>query len=571
MAAVISGCAVTEDPGMLNDYSSPFGENVMLFDDSMDMQSIQETLDTLHTQQAQDEFSRNRYALLFRPGEYELDVTVDYYVQAAGLGQVPGDVRIRGTVQSIATDKRGNVTTKFWRSAENMQVTPTAKDKLVYWAVSQAAPYRRMHVLGNLQFDKRRWASGGYLANSVVEGWAGLTTGQQWFTRNAELGEWRGGNWNRTFVGTLGAPTRPWPEKPNTVVAETPVIRDKPFLAMDRSGDFYVFRPALETASRGVSWRREENGKRIPLDEFHIATPERDTARSINAALANGRHLLLTPGIYELDAPISIERPDTLVMGMGLATLVPQTGNAALKTADVPGISISSLMVDAGPENSPVLVEIGPPDSVGDSRRNPISLHDLYCRVGGAAPGRADTCLSINSHHVIVDHTWLWRADHGAGVGWDDNTSQHGLIVNGDDVTVYGLFVEHFQGYQALWNGERGRVYFVQSEIPYDPPSQDRWMSGNTKGYAAYKVADGIRSHEVYGLGIYSFFAVREKRDPGVRLTSAIEAPDGKAVHVTHISIFAGGFGGIDHPVNGLGEATDAQALKFFDGLNPLP
>ncbi len=545
----------------------------MLFDPGMDMRAIQKTLDTLHQQQAAAEFSERRYALLFKPGDYELDITVDYYVHAAGLGQVPGDVRVRGTVQSIATTTQNRVTIMFWRSAENFQVRPTNASGLVYWAVSQAAPYRRMHIKGDLRFDLGGWASGGFLANSIVEGQAGLTTGQQWFTRNSKLGSWRGGNWNRTFVGTVGEPADNWPVEPTTIVDRTPVIRDKPFLVAGESDQFSVFVPALAQSTRGVSWDNgEEAGTHLPIGEFHIAFPGEHSEVSINAALDAGKNLLLTPGIYKLDDPIRVRRPDTVVMGLGLPTLVPQTGKPAIVTADVDGIVVAGLMVDAGLKNSPVLIQIGESGADQDHADNPASLHDVYCRVGGAIPGSAEVCLEINSHDVIVDHTWLWRADHGAGAEWEINKAKHGLVVNGDDVTIYGLFNEHFQEYQTLWRGERGRVYFYQSEIPYDPPGQAQWMNGEVKGYASYKLADDVREHQAWGLGIYSFFGVRQSRDPGVRLASAIESPDAPGVRFTHVTTFAGGYGGIDHPLNSLGEPTEVGQVRFFDeGVEQQP
>lgn len=550
-------------------YPSPFGERVLLFDPDMDTAAIQGTLEDLHRQQANEEFSKERYALLFKPGTYDLDVTVDYYVQAAGLGQKPGDVQINGTVQSIATTNQNRVTIMFWRAAENFLVVPGSSETPVYWAVSQAAPYRRMHIKGDLRLDLGGWASGGYLANSIIEGTAGLTTGQQWFTRNSELGRWVGGNWNRTFVGTTGAPTEPWPAAPNTVVDRTPVIRDKPFLVLDDSEAFSVFVPALRKETRGVSWRGgAEDGVHVPIDNFHVAFPEKDTAASINKALDQGRHLLLTPGIYPIDEAIRVRHAGTVVLGLGLATLVPTSGNAALKVDDVSGIAIAGVMVDAGLERSDVLIEIGGEGADGDHAENPISLHDVFCRVGGAIPGSADACLVINSNHVVVDHTWLWRADHGAGAEWNVNRAKSGLVVNGDDVTIYGLFNEHFQEYQTVWNGERGRVYFYQSEIPYDPPGQAAWRTGDRKGFASYKVADGVKSHEAWGLGIYSFFGVRQDRDPGVRLGAAIETPESSGIRFTHISTFAGGYGGIDHAINQRGEATNVGELKLFEGLN---
>jgi hypothetical protein len=550
-------------------FSSMFGENVMVFSPDMDMDRIQRTLDALHAQQANDEFGERRYALLFRPGDYDLDVTVDYYVQAAGLGQVPGDVRIRGAVQSIATTTDNRVTIMFWRSAENFHVTPRDAGQPVYWAVSQAAPYRRMHIAGDLQLDLGGWASGGFLANSIVEGTAALTTGQQWFSRNAEFGEWTGGNWNRTFVGSSGTPPANWPQTPTTIVDATPVIRDKPFLTVDDGGEFSVFVPSLARATRGVSWRAGgEDGQRVPISEFHVAFPGRDSADSMNAALAAGKHLVLTPGIYALDRAIRIRRPGTIVLGMGLATLVPETGHAAIVADDVPGITIASLMVDAGPRRSPVLIRIGDGESNDRHSGNPTALHDVFCRVGGAVAGSADACLVVNSNDVIIDHTWLWRADHGTGAAWDVNRSKHGLVVNGDDVTVYGLFNEHFQAYQTLWNGERGRVYFYQSEIPYDPPGHDAWRPGSRGGYASYKVADHVKDHEAHGLGIYSFFGVHQQEPPDVRLKSAIEVPESPGVRIVHVSTFAGRAGGIDHPVNERGEATNVGEFKRFDGIN---
>jgi len=73
-------------------------------------------------------------------------------------------------------------------------------------------------------------------------------------------------------------------------------------------------------------------------------------------------------------------------------------------------------------------------------------------------------------------------------------------------VTMYGLFVEHHEQYQTLWNGNWGRLYFYQSELPYDPPSQAAWSHDGVNGYASYKVADPVTSHQAYGLGIYAVF-----------------------------------------------------------------
>ncbi|SDB51547.1 hypothetical protein SAMN03097699_1847 [Flavobacteriaceae bacterium MAR_2010_188] len=552
-------------------YTSIFGKNVLVFDDSMDLESIKMTLHTLHEQQKYNEFGSDRYALLFKPGTYNLDVTVDYYVQALGLGRYPSDVIINGAVQSITTTSSNGVsnkvTTMFWRGAENFKIVPQ-DDEMIYWAVSQAAPYRRMHVAGDINFDKGSWASGGVLANSLVEGRAGLTTGQQWMTRNSRIGSWEGGNWNRVFVGVEGAPHDSWPDKPTTIIEKTPVVREKPFLIYTVSGDYAVFVPALLRETSGPSWiNGDEEGELIPIDSFHIAFPDKDNATSINQALADGKHILFTPGIYQIDETLTITKPNTVMLGLGMPTLIPQNGKIALTTDDIPGVKLAGFMVDAGPELSPTLIQIGYENADADYFDNPISLHDIYCRVGGAVVGQTETTVTINSNYVIGDHFWLWRADHGVGTEWMDGQNKHGLVVNGDHVTIYGLFNEHFQGYQTLWKGEHGRTYFYQSEIPYHPPSIEIWNDNEKPGYASYKVADNVQNHEAYGLGIYSFFSGEQTVSNNVRLENAMEVPNHSGIEIRHISTFAGLNGGINHSINGLGPSTEVGELKHYDGF----
>jgi hypothetical protein len=552
-------------------YTSIFGKHVLVFDESMDQDRIKRTLQALHQQQKYSEFGSERYALLFKPGIYDLDVTVDYYVQALGLGRYPGDVVINGAVQSITTTSSNQVankvTTMFWRGAENFKVVPP-DSQMIYWAVSQAAPYRRMHVAGDINFDKGSWASGGVLANSLVEGRAGLTSGQQWMTRNSSIGRWEGGNWNRVFVGVEGAPNDSWPDKPITVIDKTPVVREKPFLTYTESGEYAVFVPTLRRETSGPSWTGgKEAGELIPIASFHIAYPDTDNARSINQALADGKHILFTPGIYAMDETLTVTEPNTVVLGLGLPTLIPQNGEMAVATRDVPGIKLAGFMVDAGPKRSSSLIQIGPENADANHPDNPISLHDIYCRVGGAVIGRAETALTINSNYVIGDHFWLWRADHGVGTEWMDGQHKHGLVVNGDQVTIYGLFNEHFQSYQTLWNGEHGSTYFYQSEIPYHPPSNEEWNDEGNPGYASYKVGDDVQNHEAYGLGIYSFFSGESTESNNVRLENAMEVPDNPGIVIKHISTFAGLNGGINHPINGLGPSTEVGELRQYDGF----
>ncbi|MGL1933674.1 MAG: coagulation factor 5/8 type domain-containing protein [Fibrobacterales bacterium] len=545
-------------------FNALFGSRVFIFNDSMNMKEIQKKVNEVSDRQKHAEFSEDRYALLFEPGNYKLRINVDYYTHVAGLGLLPGDVTINGAVQSLThTGPAGNgmnVTLMFWRSAENMKVI-TRGDNV--WAVSQAAPFRRMHIEGSMKYDLDGWGSGGYVANCLITGEAYANSQQQWFMRNNSIQRWRGGNWNMTFVGVSGAPTERWGERPYSVVEKTPRVREKPFLTIQDDGSYGVFVPSVRQESIGVSWQSgTESGSLIPIDSFYVAQPERDNAETINSALKQGKHLLLTPGIYSLESALNVERANTVILGLGMPTLIPQKGSAALMVDDVPGVVVAGIVADAGLQESDVLFKFG---SEGDSLRhseNPTSISDLFCRVGGAVAGKAKRCLEIHSNDVIADHLWLWRADHGAGAEWAVNTSDNGLVVTGDHVTVYGLFNEHFQKYQTLWKGEYGAVYFYQSEIPYDPPIQNQWMSPIGEGYASYKVDDDVKNHFAIGLGIYSFFY------NSIVLKNSVEAPKGDSIKVDHLVNFSARSGGIQYHLNGesestLGKPVGAQFYKW--------
>jgi hypothetical protein len=225
--------------------------------------------------------------------------------------------------------------------------------------------------------------------------------------------------------------------------------------------------------------------------------------------------------------------------------------------ADVPGVKLAGLMVDAGPVNSPVLLQVGKPHAHKSDPYDPTSLHDVFFRIGGAAAGKATTSLVVNSDNVILDDIWAWRADHGNGVGWTVNTADTGVVVNGDDVTAYGLFVEHYQKYEVLWNGERGRTIMFQNELPYDPPNQAAWTHDGVNGFAAYKVAGNVKTHEAWGLGSYCFFNV----DPTIHAARSFEVPDTPGVRLHDIlTVSLGGVGTIDHVVNDTGAAAQGSS-----------
>jgi hypothetical protein len=511
---------------------SLLGENVFVFDPGMEMSEIQVVLDTLFSRQSarRSEFTKNRYALLFKPGKYELDVKSGYYMQILGLGESPEDVVIKGAVRS---NSRGNsVLVNFWRGVENLTIVPTT-DSTVTWGVSQAAPMRRVYIKGNMNLFDKGYASGGFLADSKIEGKVASGPQQQWFTRNTQWGKWTGGNWNMMFMGVINAPEQNFPENPYTTIETVPLIREKPYLTATGKG-FTVKMPQLRMNSSGPGWTEPVNDDAVlNLKKFYIAKPDADNAATINAALKKGKNILFTPGIYSLDQPIKVIRENTVILGLGMPSLEPQNGNPVMEIADVDGVTISGILLDAGLKRSEVLLQAGEPGSLKSHEANPSFLFDVFVRIGGPHEGSVKSAVVINSKNVVVDHIWLWRADHGNGVGWDKNWCANGLVVNGDDVTIYGLFNEHNQEYQTLWNGNGGRVYFYQSEMPYDPPTVDAWKHDGVNGYASYKVADHVKTHEAWGIGIYNVFY-----QAPVIVDNAIETPPHLEDKIHHKIIF---------------------------------
>jgi hypothetical protein len=560
-----------------------FGPNVLIFDPSMSTSHIQAAVDAVASQQVSNQFGTERFALLFEPGTYgssdhPLNFQVGYYTAVAGLGRSPSDVVINGSVY-VRNQCVANFCTalnNFWRSLSNLTIDVNTPNFGCYngefWPVSQASPMRRVVVNGFATLmdycTGPSFASGGFIADSQFNG-STVVNGsqQQWLVRNSALDGWTNGVWNQVFSGVAGAPPQCFPAQascggPYTTLPTTPVSREAPYLYVDSGGSYNVFVPSAQTNSAGTSWAGGATpGTSIPINKFFVARPT-DSAATINDALGSGRNLILTPGIYQLDEPIEVTRPDSVVLGLGFPTLIPTNGNAAMTTARAKGILISGVIFDAGPVSSPVLLQVG---SSGHAQSDnvasdPTALTDVFFRIGGAQPGRAATSLVVNSDNAILDDIWAWRADHGNGVGWTVNTADTGVVVNGDNVTATGLFVEHYQKYEVIWNGNGGTVVFFQNEMPYDPPSQAAWTEApGVPGWAAFKVADSVTSFTGYGMGSYSFF----NQGIDIFAAHAFEVPDTLPAGSLHdlLTIFldpVNGKGGILHVVNNTGGSSTA-------------
>ena len=431
-----------------------FGENIHIYSPTDNKQQVGNDVNSIHEAMFGREFSPNRYALLFKPGDYKEAglLKVPFYVHLAGLGKTPYEVEV-SNIHTPPHLRGDNGTCTFWRSMENVAVIGKEtydEAETFKWAVSQAAPIRRTysqrvvrHQWGN------GWVSGGFTADCHFDAAAGSKHQQQWYTRNSFLNKGRGQfeeiKYNYCFQGVELGPEADkstyqdnWDKGGNlTFIPTTPVIREKPFLFIDEKGRYKVFRPALKRDHKGVSYTRTDMGEGKAfdlLDEFFIVKPG-TTAQEMNRQLSAGKHLFITPGMYQLEEPLHVTRANTIILGIGWATLIPGEKNSdtAIKIDDVDGVSIASILFDSH-YTSRTLIQVGEKGSSKRHIENPTVLSDLFFRIGGFRPAKVhvEHAVELNSHDVVGDHFWIWRADHGVrgSVGWEVNTakSQQGCL-----------------------------------------------------------------------------------------------------------------------------------------------
>lgn len=505
------------------------------------------------------EFSSARFAFLFKPGTYKVDVPVGYYTQILGLGMSPDEV-IFDSSKGIYCEEGNNQTifgslSTFWRGAENFRTRGS-----MLWATSQATPVRRAIVDGDLALAEysegigEGYSSGGFVGNVRVGGEMKAGSQQQYFTRNAELASGSsGGVWNMVFLGTMGAPPsscgRTGKGAATVTVRETPRIAEKPFISIGQDGKYNLHVPRVGEHRVGpdFSW-----GKMVPFERVFVARAG-DTAKAINRKLREGLHVLLTPGIYNLEAPLRVGRDNQVLLGIGFPTLVAPPGLPAIRVGNTDGARVSGILLEAGQGYRESLLEWGHDDYRGDAR-NPGFMHDIFARVGGTTDQAtvqvgAKVMVRVAAGHVVGDNLWLWRADHGVGglVKNGDNPVDSGLVVTGDHVTMYGLAVEHTLKDLVQWSGDDGATYFYQSEYPYDVT-----QAYGDAGYVSYRVNKSVVAHNAYGIGVYHYF-----RDHPVRVETGISVPPWLANSFeSPLGVYLNGQGEMSHIINGRGAAT---------------
>ena len=576
-------------PYTVNDCESfslcPFG--VYRFSVKDDVKKIQTTLDAIYvsisgnpeataTYSPKAEWSEKRFALLFDPGSYDVDVKLNYYTQLLGLGSSPEQVNLTnivvdslcfaGNIQSCLSLGALN---NFWRGVENVTFNPRTcrippdgkefkNDKCIIWNVSQASPMRQVIVNGDLmlnlagcfnhqgqcngpkgsggdkpcpgEYNKdfscgAGYASGGFLAKTKVLGSIHSIAQQQWFTRNSSFDKWIGGVWNMVFLNNTGEVPTTSPANPQYVNLQDPkdwsifaitdehnnelVMHEKPYL-VDENHQLKVLIPGT--------------ARSYPLETLVVMNKNNQDVSKINAELSQKNGLVIEPGRYQLSSAIHVPA-GKFVLGLGMAELQCIAGNSCLEVSGSHAI-VAGVMLAAGYQQSETLLNVSRQLGNANSNEQSTYLFDIFCRVGESSTVRQGSgpttknCVTINADYVVGDNLWLWRADHDLASGqssnpvdnlvkWDQDVTQHGLVVNGDNVTMLGLFSEHHQASNVLWNGNEGKTYFYQSELAYDAPKD--WQCadlpiGMMVGCPSYTVGENVTSHTGYGLSAYTYF-----------------------------------------------------------------
>ncbi|MCC2645437.1 MAG: hypothetical protein K0R94_1215 [Burkholderiales bacterium] len=591
-----------------------------------------EDLEAQKQQTAQ--FSNNHYAVLVAPGVYNMvengkprAFNLGYYTQVIGVGKSMEDVTINPGVEAYNQggdpdcfkDKSNPacLTTgglnNFWRGIENFSVEKADTDSALIFAVSQASPIRSIHFKNSdvllcdwhTYQDGCGYTSGGFMANSIVEGAFMPGSQQQWLTRNSQYNnldpaKHEVASWNSVFVGTttkippsqsLPFPfeynqpdNNKWNNFPVANIAQTTTSKEKPYLTCtdtcnETSGHikWKVEVPQVRFNSIGV-----DDGKVTPPTELDVATKfiilspdsgstslsgvttlNESTIAAINQELnVNNKNLIITPGVYNLDGGvINITKNDTIVLGIGIPSLVCTNSTGCINVSATSGVDLAGFTLDAGYNLTPNLLQIGTKDSSG-SQKNPIFLHDIYFRVAETQLDARVTgqerqtvaAAEIYTSYVVGDNLWMWRADHDKAstlqplslVNWGQDRAKYGLIVYGNNVTVNGLAVEHFQDYQTVWYGNNGIVNFYQSEMPYDVPSLVAWTCTDPRsgiqapagnGCASYMVDKNVTSHIANGLGVYTYFAKYPNPQPprSIVAKSAFIIPTSNGINVNYL------------------------------------
>lgn len=558
--------------------SVDFGPNVIIVPAGAASSELQEKLNQLYeTQIGWDDygqFGNHRTAVFLMPGNHEVDIQLPYYFQVLGLGATPTETVVSPGAKKIGLEvgrQPGNLpnTNTFWRSIENVEVP-----QHLNFFVSQAAPLRKVKVHGDLKLsdDGDDYTSGGALTNSEILGEILTGTQQQWYTRGTKMNPYPhpAGLGSYAAVGCVGpdetsfSPSYdfkskhlPWQSVHKGVTYTEPpsVFAEKPFIMIEQ-GEYKLRIPEVKRNHPGYDW---QSGSTVGFDQVFV-TNANSTAKEMNAAIKQGLHLVLTPAVYYLEEPLVIDQPDICILGLGFATLVPKNldifiGRGVIEVGSVDGVRLAGVFVQAGPLASPdyskavkALVRWGDPNRpYKGNRKNPGFMYDFIARAGGpdVEPVGVDTMLEVNNGWVITDNTWLWTADHcvksSGALCIPQRYVRHCLVVNADNVHMYGLMAEHSNDDIVVWNGEHGKTYFYQSEFKYTMGVHSEPHTWDHVPHAvSYRL--NAENHIAMALGIYCVVLAEQVQDSATPMANVAMEGGLSAIAVAHEDAYVWGF-----------------------------
>lgn len=498
--------------------------------------------DTMHMGQT-GEWGTSRYAILIGEGNYKMTdfFKLSYYTQILGVGNDQSSVQISpginvlnnciksGDPHCVAPGGLDN----FWRSMSDLTIVND--DVPLFFAVSQASPIRDVTIKsdnGIVMCDPQTippyypcgQTSGGFIDGmkaSVIN----LGSQQQFYVSNSDINSLENGAWNIisnnnkgtvSGKGDVGVKNQ-WNGYPFTEINDTILTQFK--------------KPKL--IKNGDSWEVRYSNQVVPVDDFIIinSNPNEDRTKisssdvqKINDQLDNKPGIIIMPGVYDLEDTLKIPN-NKMIMGLGLPSLVCPDINGKCMVTGSEGVRIYGLVFDAAKVSNfstnkdAVILTIGEKDK--GASVNPTVLQDVYCRIAHIEKSQSDasayTCIKVNADYTIGENLWLWRADHDAkfiNVLADTVKALYGLVVYGNNVKMYALFVEHFQNYQTVWFGKNGQVNFYQSEMPYYLPEggfskcylPDSSVVYNTQVCSSLYIAESASGFRGSGIGVYSYF-----------------------------------------------------------------
>ena len=449
------------------------------------------------TDSTSGEFSQNRFALMFKPGQYNLSFQMGYYTHVQGLAVNKEGVIFNGTINVPPAPPAGYLD-NFDRALYNLTIDPPGEATQVF-GTSQASPIRRVKCTGNFALaerfqDQEQFSSGGFMSDCFISGTMDMYSQQQFYVQDSSAKTFKGGAWNFLLMGVSVV------EYFSDVSFPAPNVCKKGLrllTTMDSPGVSQM--PMIVQEDGGFKVQNRD----VLSDRFVFVHPA-VSVDNINQSIINGYDIVFCPGIYSYPSSIIISRNNTTLIGTGYATIYVTGSEPGILIKDgIHGTRIAHLLMEAGTNNPPALIQVGETPKSSGEAANPTILYDIFGRCGPVHAARCEAMIVLNQNNSIVQHAWLWRADHSSlereGLGLVNARSNYGIVVNGNDCSTYGLFSEHHLKECVLWNGDNGNMFFLQCELAYEAAQETGW------NYPGLRVTG---SH-FYGtnLGVYSFFA----------------------------------------------------------------